>query len=68
MPTGLFIEISGNYCANMKSFLIEFDVAKRLAVLESKGLDMARIGKVLENATNLMGMTQEIVVPIESSV
>ena len=52
----------------MKSFLIEFDVAKRLAVLESKGLDMARIGKVLENATNLMGMTQEIVVPIESSV
>lgn len=31
----------------MKSFLIEFDEAKRLVSLESKGLDMARAGEVL---------------------
>lgn len=32
----------------MKLFLIEFDEAKRLATLESRGLDMARAGEVLE--------------------
>lgn len=35
----------------MKSFLIEFDEAKRLATLESRGLDMARAGEVFEGAT-----------------
>ncbi|MCY4610257.1 MAG: BrnT family toxin [Gammaproteobacteria bacterium] len=34
----------------MKSFLIEFDEAKRLATLKSRELDMARAGEVLEGA------------------